>query len=387
MGINHGESIYNDSQVTEEKVKDLIEKNGKGIFLAEYDVTSYSDILAAYNEEKLIITKFSAGGYTVYAPLTFIGSDPFYFEVVNRINGNDKFVLAIGSNNQWVMSHASLVAVDAAIDPTSINPVQNKAIATALTEINDKITGDLNDIFLALASKGVTVPAGAGLDDVAGLIEDIPAGGGVEPLPENWVRVTGLKGAWNHAGTPFQFTNLVDTTNENLESTSLVYIEPITAAPWSNSQQETQIFCPFANLYFQFIERYGSPTLLVYGQNGGDNRNSAFSYGTTFGGMKTLTYKRNVLYMDGSTFEVDPRVYAQTTVKNLSGLWGKWSSSNANTPCTFFDCTVKDGDKVIAHFIPVMNTVTGEPKLYDEISGTLSEDYGATLLNDFEIIP
>lgn len=398
MSVYLGNSVYNDSQVTPEELKKIdklkiFEIENPGLVFNGFP--NKQDLDTARESGKIIFLHIVENQGTTrdyyiifsgYAEAS--GQWSYYFEDVENKReykyGNYHTPgdpTSIGWNiTNWYLD---------SIEQYSDKPVESSAIYTELTAINDKITGDLNDIFLALASKGVTVPAGAGLDDVAGLITDIPSGGSVDPLPENWVRVTGLKGTWNKSGEPFKFPNLVDTTNENLESTALVYIDPITAAPYaSGNQQETQIFCPFASLYFQFFERSGNPTLAIHGKNGGQNRTSDITYGsTTFGGMKTLTYKRNVLYMDGSTFVIDSRVYAQTTVKNLSGLWGKWSSYNENTPCTFFDCTVKDNGNIIAHFIPVMNTVTGEPKLYDEISGTLSESNTTSLINEFEIIP
>ena len=57
------------------------------------------------------------------------------------------------------------------------------SIASEIT----RLQGVKSDILQAIADKGVTVPAGAGLDDVAGLIEDIPSG--EESLPTGYTEL------------------------------------------------------------------------------------------------------------------------------------------------------------------------------------------------------
>lgn len=153
------------------------------IEFVEYNVDSYTTIKSHYDNGKFIVLK-----YMQQTPLV---TKYFFYPLVSVDETNKEFVfgsLELGLNNKkvtftvtdsggWaVPAESPAVVVDASLDSSSHNPVENMAIAAELTAINNKITGDLNDIFLALASKGVTVPAGAGLDDVAGLIDDIPAG-------------------------------------------------------------------------------------------------------------------------------------------------------------------------------------------------------------------
>lgn len=193
MDLYLGDSIYNDSVVTDEHVTELIEANGKGVFFTIVGTTTYNDTLAAYNDGKVVIAvKYDdvETEHATFYPLTTFDPDP---------DEGDAFTFARDIDNTfeyynlhirggWSSRiYKNIITVDSQLDPTSHNPVENMAIAVELTAINNKITGDLNDIFLALASKGVTVPAGAGLDDVAGLIEDVPTGGGgVTPDPAEY---------------------------------------------------------------------------------------------------------------------------------------------------------------------------------------------------------
>lgn len=86
MGVYLGQSVYNDSQVTEEKVEELIEENGKGVFFAEYDETSYNDVATAYDEGKIVIA--------VYRQSSAAGSSYDYFTLVNynQAMGHSEFV-------------------------------------------------------------------------------------------------------------------------------------------------------------------------------------------------------------------------------------------------------------------------------------------------------
>lgn len=86
MGVYLGPSVYNDSQVTEEKVEELIEENGKGVFFAKYDETSYNDVATAYDEGKIVIA--------VYRQSSSAGSSYDYFTLVNynQAMGHSEFV-------------------------------------------------------------------------------------------------------------------------------------------------------------------------------------------------------------------------------------------------------------------------------------------------------
>lgn len=86
MGVYLGNSVYNDSQVTLEKVEELIEENGKGVFYAEYNVTSYDDVKTAYDDGKIVIAKYSQSSSG--------GSSYDYFTLVNfnQAMGHSQFV-------------------------------------------------------------------------------------------------------------------------------------------------------------------------------------------------------------------------------------------------------------------------------------------------------
>lgn len=83
MGVYLGDSIYNNG-LTKKEVEEMIEKNGKGVFFAEYNVTSYSDVLAAYNDGKIVIAKYTDSGTDYYLTLWSFGSDTFNFVCVEN---------------------------------------------------------------------------------------------------------------------------------------------------------------------------------------------------------------------------------------------------------------------------------------------------------------
>lgn len=189
MGLYLGQSVYNEGEVTEEFVREQIEANGKGVFFAVVGTTSYNDVLAAYNDGKIVVAveHNDEPGHATFYPLTTFDPDPDEgdeFTFMRDIDNTFEYYNLHIRGGWSYRYYKNIITVDSQLDPTSHNPVENMAIAAELTAINDKITGDLNDIFLVLASKGVTVPAGAGLDDVAGLIEDVPTGGGGGVTPD-----------------------------------------------------------------------------------------------------------------------------------------------------------------------------------------------------------
>ena len=54
MGAYLGQSVYNESQFTAEWVNEQIEKNGKGVFWVEYNVTTRAEVLQAVSDGKII---------------------------------------------------------------------------------------------------------------------------------------------------------------------------------------------------------------------------------------------------------------------------------------------------------------------------------------------
>ena len=168
------------------------------IQFVEYNVDSYSSIKSYYDYGKFIVLNYMQQTPLVtkyyFYPLVSVDetNKEIVFGSLQLGQNNKKITFTITDSTGWAApAESPAVVVDAALDSSSHNPVENMAIAAELTSINNKITGDLNDIFLALASKGVTVPAGAGLDDVAGLIDDIPTDEEPEP-PTGYVFRTAI---------------------------------------------------------------------------------------------------------------------------------------------------------------------------------------------------
>lgn len=76
MSVNKGLSIYKNgaSGVTPEDVEQLILQNGKGVFYADYNITSRDDVMAAINDGKSIICRRTNNdSSTDYATLDFKG--------------------------------------------------------------------------------------------------------------------------------------------------------------------------------------------------------------------------------------------------------------------------------------------------------------------------
>lgn len=83
MGVCLGDSVYNNG-LTKKEVEEMIEENGKGVFFADYNVTSYNDVLAAYNDGKIVIAKYTDSGTDYYLTLWSFGSDTFNFVCVEN---------------------------------------------------------------------------------------------------------------------------------------------------------------------------------------------------------------------------------------------------------------------------------------------------------------
>lgn len=81
MGVYKGTTVYNDSQVTEEYVRELIDENGKGVFYVEYNETPRQDIIEAIIDGKIVVLKeTNPAGAVNYATLFFKGvSYSLYF--------------------------------------------------------------------------------------------------------------------------------------------------------------------------------------------------------------------------------------------------------------------------------------------------------------------
>ncbi len=183
VGVMQDGTIYRTGVNVNEGWENVTSFKSDEIEFIEYNVDSYSTIKSHYDNGKFIVLKYREQTplVTKYCFYPLVSVDETNKEIVfgslELGQNNKKITFTVTDSTGWAArAETPAVAVDVALDPTSHNPVENMAIAAELTAINNKITGDLNDIFLALASKGVTVPAGAGLDDVAGLIDTVPTG-------------------------------------------------------------------------------------------------------------------------------------------------------------------------------------------------------------------
>ena len=111
------------------------------------------------------------------------------------------------------------------------------SIASEITRLQN----DRSDIFASLTNKGVTVPANATYDDVAGLIDDIPTGGGEIPdgyTPVRYLKVNGEHDAcFRYNGTRANYSDkitadvdfvLSDDFTSGKKSFTLFYLDTMT---------------------------------------------------------------------------------------------------------------------------------------------------------------
>lgn len=130
-----GERLIKASAVTD-NVKNAL----KNIFIAEIGVTSYNDVLNAYNNDKIIIGKISEntadGVKTSYYPL---------LEYETNSDEGDNFLFGLATNGNlftywnlhilggWGSKTTShLVEIDDSLNNTSTNPVQNAVVYAAI---------------------------------------------------------------------------------------------------------------------------------------------------------------------------------------------------------------------------------------------------------------
>ena len=102
MGAYLGQSVYNDSQVTEEWVEEQIEENGKGVFWVTYGTTTKDEITAAVNNGKICVLKdTNPAGAVDYAVLTFKGvGNSFNFITPLDVYG-DYTIYSVALDGTW----------------------------------------------------------------------------------------------------------------------------------------------------------------------------------------------------------------------------------------------------------------------------------------------
>lgn len=98
MSLYLGDSVYNDSQVTQEWVEQEIDENGKGIFFVDSITNSYDDVKSAYDDGKIIILAYPHGG-TIFLPLTSFYQNTFYFSGVDE--KSNLYSKSVNINTGW----------------------------------------------------------------------------------------------------------------------------------------------------------------------------------------------------------------------------------------------------------------------------------------------
>lgn len=108
MGAYLGQGVYNDSQVTKEFVEEEIEKNGKGVFWVEYNVTTRAEVLQAVSDGKIIILKeTNIVGAVDYATLFFKGVSAS-FTFVHIENERQFTIYELEANGTWTRTVKSV---------------------------------------------------------------------------------------------------------------------------------------------------------------------------------------------------------------------------------------------------------------------------------------
>lgn len=105
MGVYLGNSIYNDSQVTLEKVEELIDENGPGVFWVTYNVTTFQELQDARDAGKIPVIKYTAqNGNIIYAPINIKGVSGYYTFSSGLSENNDYFLFRLSNTGVWSMS-------------------------------------------------------------------------------------------------------------------------------------------------------------------------------------------------------------------------------------------------------------------------------------------
>lgn len=202
-----------------------------------------------------------------------------------------------------------------------------------------------------------------------------------QPIPTGFTRVYGIKSAYRNEAFRLDVSSL-GITNQDLESVMECFVTPITS-PYPSTPYAVNNVCPFARSVI-IVDGSGVSLSLENGTSGwfGNVLYSA----SDFGGRKSISLKNNILDINGITYS-NLRGYAVAGVTYLS-LWGPFDNA-IYTPITIYEVTVKKGNTIYAHLVPVRDESTGHPNFFDEISGrvmTPQLEPSWTEWNEFEII-
>lgn len=140
-------------------ISDALALKEDKVFVAEYNVTTYADIKAAYDAGKQIICQFNEGNFIDYAILvTVTNAESFVF---NCIRNNHSIEITISDNSGSTFYQRQ----DKYFYPTTETSGKNE-ISTALTTKQDKLTfaGENNTITsINTSAVGTTLTAGTDL--------------------------------------------------------------------------------------------------------------------------------------------------------------------------------------------------------------------------------
>lgn len=189
-----------------------------------------------------------------------------------------------------------------------------------------------------------------------------------KPIPTGFTRVYGVESAYRNTAFTLDISSL-GLTNKDLESVMECYITPFECKPYAERPYSTNTLCPWCSpSKIEFFNSNGNNRYKVYQRNGGGNYSTVFTTtDSSFGGRKTIVCKNNLMTVNGTTWTLDSRIYAVTSVTSLL-LWGPFDNS-IYTSITIYEVTVKKGDRIYAHLVPVRDESTGHPNFFDEVSG------------------
>ena len=123
------------------------------VFIAEYDVTTNADLLAAYQSGKVCFVKYG----DQYVPVTIVQADynsnfvlKGYIIIAESVPGVyvnevNQTVIVSRYDTGWSISNRAL-SIDDALSNTSENPVQNKVIKSALDNLETAMGSYITDV-------------------------------------------------------------------------------------------------------------------------------------------------------------------------------------------------------------------------------------------------
>lgn len=123
------------------------------VFIAEYDVTTNADLLAAYQSGKVCFVKYG----DQYVPVTIVQADynsnfvlKGYIIIAESVPGVyvnevNQTVIVSRYDTGWSIGNRAL-SIDDALSETSENPVQNKVIKSALDALQEAMGSYITDV-------------------------------------------------------------------------------------------------------------------------------------------------------------------------------------------------------------------------------------------------